>query len=110
MNLTARQPHRASHHVVQAITSEGLVQGPTAYMVARVGFEPVTWRTQGTEPTTEPPCLYNILFKATKKKPATYAAIEIVSNTIIILFEIAMILCIASWEYLGGLSGFKPPK
>ena len=25
------------------------------YMVARVGFEPATFRTQGTEPTAEPP-------------------------------------------------------
>ena len=31
--------------------SEGLVQGP--YMAARVGFEPATFRTQGTEPTTD---------------------------------------------------------
>jgi len=32
---------------------EGLAQGP--YMVARVGFGPATFRTQGTEPATEPP-------------------------------------------------------
>ena len=31
--------------------SEGLAQG--SYMVARVGFEPATFQTQGTEPTIE---------------------------------------------------------
>jgi len=40
LNLTARQPRRAPHHVIQATTSEGLAQGP--YMVARVGFKSVT--------------------------------------------------------------------
>ena len=35
--------------------SKGLAQGP--YMAARVGFEPATLRTQGTERTTEPPKL-----------------------------------------------------
>ena len=35
--------------------SEGFVQDP--YMAAGVEFEPVTLRTQGTELTTEPPCL-----------------------------------------------------
>ena len=34
--------------------SEGLAKSP--YMAARVGFEPATLRTQGTELTTEPPC------------------------------------------------------
>ena len=33
--------------------SEGLVQG--YYMVAGVGFEPVTLRAQGTELATKPP-------------------------------------------------------
>src|SRR6218665_1030277 len=33
--------------------AEGLSQGP--YVVTRVGFEPPTFRTQGTKPTTEPP-------------------------------------------------------
>ena len=33
---------------------EGLAQFP--YMAASVGIEPATFRTQGTEPTTEPPC------------------------------------------------------
>jgi len=33
--------------------SEGLAQGP--YMVARVGLKPVTFQTQGTKPSTEPP-------------------------------------------------------
>src|SRR6218665_1358893 len=47
------QPFRAPHHVIQATTSEGLAQGP--YVVARVGFEPATFHTQGTEPATEPP-------------------------------------------------------
>jgi len=32
----------------QATASEGLAQGP--YVVDRVGFEPATFRTQGTEP------------------------------------------------------------
>ena len=27
-NLAARQPRRAPHHVIQAITSEGLALGP----------------------------------------------------------------------------------
>ena len=51
-NLTAKQPCRAPHHIVQATTSAGLAQGP---YVARVGFEPATMRMQGTELTTEPP-------------------------------------------------------
>ena len=34
--------------------SEGFALGP--YMLARVGFEPATLRTYGTELTTEPPC------------------------------------------------------
>jgi len=33
--------------------SEGLAQGP--YVVARVWFKPVTFWTQGTKPTAEPP-------------------------------------------------------
>ena len=41
------QPLRAPHHVIQATTSEGLAHGP--YVVARVGFEPATFRTKGTE-------------------------------------------------------------
>jgi len=39
----------------KATTSEGLTQGP--YVAAGVGFEPATFRTQGTEPTTKPPHL-----------------------------------------------------
>ena len=35
---------------VQTTESEGLAQGP--YLAARVGFEPGTLLTQGTEPTT----------------------------------------------------------
>ena len=38
--------------------SEGLVQG--LYLVARVGFETATFRTQRTEPTAEPPHLTNM--------------------------------------------------
>jgi len=37
-NLTARQPHRAPHHVIHASASEGLVQGP--YVAASLRFEP----------------------------------------------------------------------
>jgi len=33
--------------------SEGLAQGN--YVAARVGFEPATFQTEGTEPHTEPP-------------------------------------------------------
>ena len=51
-NLIASQPHRTSHHVKQATASEGLAESP--YMAARLGFEPVTMQTSGTEPTTEP--------------------------------------------------------
>jgi len=35
--------------MLQVITSEGLSQVP--YVVARVGFKPVTFWTHGTEPT-----------------------------------------------------------
>ena len=52
LNLTARQPRRVPHHVLQATTSEGLAQGP--YVAAKMGFEPATLRMQGTELTTEP--------------------------------------------------------
>ena len=34
-------------HVIQALTSEVFAQGP--YVAARVGFEPATFRTEGTE-------------------------------------------------------------
>jgi len=37
-NLAARRPHREPHHVLQAITSEGLAQGP--YVPVRGGVEP----------------------------------------------------------------------
>jgi len=47
LNLTTRQPLKAPHHVIQAIASEGLAQGP--YVVARVGFEPPTLQMQGTD-------------------------------------------------------------
>ena len=41
---------------------EGLAQGP--YMAAGVDFEPVTFQTQGTELTTEPPrpIIFNIAY------------------------------------------------
>ena len=39
--------------VLQATASEGLAHGP--YVVARLGHEPVSLRTQGAEHTTEPP-------------------------------------------------------
>jgi len=38
--LAVRQPNRGPHHVIQAITSEGLVQG--LYVAARGGVEPAT--------------------------------------------------------------------
>src|SRR6218665_3575228 len=45
---------RSSHaEALQATTCEGLAQGPD--VAARVGLKPETFRTQGTEPTTEPP-------------------------------------------------------
>ena len=44
----------------QATTSEGLAQGP--YVAARVEFKPATFRTQGTEPTTEQSCLIVLYF------------------------------------------------
>ena|SRR6218665_3954687 len=51
----------------RSTTSEGLAQDP--YVVARLGFEPVTLWTQGTEHTTEPPhlfcCLLSYLFYVT---------------------------------------------
>src|SRR6218665_3184388 len=59
-NLTARQLRRAPHHVIQATTSKGLAQGP--YVQARVGFEPATLQTQGTELTTEPPRSFGFKF------------------------------------------------
>jgi len=46
-DLTARQPHRAPHHVIQATTSEGLAQGP--YVAARVGFKPATFSIEFTK-------------------------------------------------------------
>src|SRR6218665_3894718 len=48
-SLTARQPRRAPHHVIQATTytSEGLAQ--RSCVAARVGFEPAIFRNGGTE-------------------------------------------------------------
>src|SRR6218665_2402982 len=44
-----------------ATALEGLAQGP--YVAARVGFEPPTFRTQSTDPTTEPsPHLRNLMY------------------------------------------------
>ena len=45
-NLAARQPQGATS-VIQAITSEGLAQGP--YVAARGRVEPATFRTEGTD-------------------------------------------------------------
>jgi len=45
-NLAARQPQGAAS-VIQAITGEGLAQGP--YVVARGGVESTTFRTEGTD-------------------------------------------------------------
>ena len=46
---------RSEHaKALQATASEGLAQGP--YVAAREGFEPATFRTKGTAPTTKPPC------------------------------------------------------
>ena len=42
-NLAARQPQGATS-VIQAITSEGLAQGP--YVAARGGVEPATFCTE----------------------------------------------------------------
>ena len=42
-----------TREALQATVSEGLAQGP--YVTTRVGFEPATLRTQGTELITEPP-------------------------------------------------------
>ena len=51
---TAMIPCQSQHdEVLQATVSEGFAQGP--YVVARLEFKPVTFRTQGTKPTTEPP-------------------------------------------------------
>ena len=43
-NLAASQPGRVPHHIMQATASEGLAQG--AYVAARLGFEPATFRTE----------------------------------------------------------------
>src|SRR6218665_4089065 len=54
LQTTAPKLRRSQHaEAQQATTSEGLGQGP--YMAARVGFEPATFRTEGTELPTEPP-------------------------------------------------------
>ena len=45
-NLAARQPQGATSGT-QAITSEGLAQGP--YVAARGGVEPATFCTEGTD-------------------------------------------------------------
>src|SRR6218665_2945968 len=44
---------RGLPEALQATVSEGLDQSP--YVAARAGFKPATLRTQGTEPTREPP-------------------------------------------------------
>src|SRR6218665_698689 len=45
-NLAARLPQGATS-VIQAITGEGLAQGP--YVAVRGGFKPTTFRTEGTD-------------------------------------------------------------
>src|SRR6218665_3617463 len=45
-NLAARQPEGATF-VIQAITGEGLAQGP--YVAARAGVEPTALRTEDTD-------------------------------------------------------------
>ena len=45
-NLASRQPLGATS-IIQAITGEGLAQGP--YVAARGGVEPTTFRTEGTD-------------------------------------------------------------
>ena len=45
-NLVTRQP-QGDTSIIQAITGEGLAQGP--YVVARGGVEPTTFRTEGTD-------------------------------------------------------------
>ena len=47
-NWAARQPQGATSVIlIQAITGEGLAQGP--YVAARGGVEPTTFRTEGTD-------------------------------------------------------------
>ena len=58
-NLTARQPRRAPNTLYRQLRVKDLPNGP--YMAARVGFEPMTVPTEGTEPTTEKPC-YTVIF------------------------------------------------
>ena len=53
-NLTAWQPRRAPHHIIQATTSERLAHRP--YVAARLGFEPATLQKQNTKP---PPLSHN---------------------------------------------------
>lgn len=42
--------------MLEATVSEGLDRGPC--VAAGVVFEPTTFRMQGSEPSTEPPCLF----------------------------------------------------
>ena len=62
--MTVRQSCRAPHRIIQRAMSEGLTNGP--YVAARVGFEPVTFCTEGTKPTNEPPCPYGFSFTVQK--------------------------------------------
>src|SRR6218665_836383 len=50
------QPRRASNHVIQAKASEGHAQGPC--VAARVAFEQVAFRTEGTKYNAKPPRLH----------------------------------------------------
>src|SRR6218665_2748735 len=56
--------------------SEGLAQGP--YEAAEVGFEPATFRMQGTKPTSEPPCPTNELECRSSSSNSFIQAISIV--------------------------------
>jgi len=49
LNSASRQP-KGTTSVIQAITSEGLAQGP--YVATRVGVEPATFRIEGTTQST----------------------------------------------------------
>src|SRR6218665_3621548 len=69
-NLAARQPQGATS-VIQAITGEGLAQGP--YGAARGGVEPMTFRTEGIDNihlTNHAP--YFIVSLSREEEPVTF--------------------------------------
>ena len=51
---------QGAHHIIQAITSEGLAQ--RAYVAARVGFEPATFCSEGIEHhhSATTPCCFTL--------------------------------------------------